>query len=86
MWVETTVRYQAFFEFLKSGPSAPLEASRKNLAPLKVKFFIYCAILIKFEKEHLHMFTNDNDLWIGIPLPNGVPYYLLVFYKISLDS
>ena len=36
------------------GPPPPL--------PLKiVKFFIYGAILLKFEKEHLQVFTN-NDL------------------------
>ena len=63
-----------FFEFLKSGPSAPLGAPRKNLAPPKVKFFIYCPILIKFKTKHFHMFTNDNwdiNLWIGAPLPHG---------------
>ena len=62
------------FEFLKSGPSAVLGAPRKNLGPPKVNFFIYCPILIKFEKQHFHMFTNDNwdiHLLIGAPLPPG---------------
>ena len=35
-----------------------------HLAPLppppKVKLFIYGAILLKFETEHIHMFANDN--------------------------
>ena len=31
------------------------------LPPPKVKFFIYGAILLKFETEHFHVFTN-NDL------------------------
>ena len=26
----------------------------------KFKFFIYGAILLKFETEHFHMFTNNN--------------------------
>ena len=30
-------------------------------SPLKkVKFFSYCAILMKFETQHFHMFTNNN--------------------------
>ena len=28
--------------------------------PLKVKFFIYCEISMKFKAQHLYMFTNDN--------------------------
>ena len=37
----------------------------------KVKFFIYCAIFMKFE-THCHMFTNNSynrNLWSGVPLP-----------------
>ena len=32
-----------------------------SLPPQKFKFFIYRAILLKFEIEHFHVFTN-NDL------------------------
>ena len=28
--------------------------------PLKVKFFIYGAVLWKFETKHCYMFTNNN--------------------------
>ena len=43
--------------------------------PPRVKFFIYCVILMKFE-THFHMFTNNNgdiNLWIGAPLPPVSP-------------
>ena len=38
-------------------PGAPLP-----LPPLlkKVKFFIYCVILIAFETQYFHMFTKNN--------------------------
>ena len=42
----------------------------------KVKFFIYCAILIKFETQYFHMFTKNNwdrNLWIEAPLPPEGP-------------
>ena len=45
----------------------------------KVKFFIYGAILLKLETQHLHMFTNNNwdkNLWLGgllAPPPNATP-------------
>ena len=30
------------------------------LPPCEVKFFTYGMILLKFETEHFHMFTNSN--------------------------
>ena len=53
--------------FTPRGPFFPL--------PLKkVKFFIHCAILMKFEKQNFHIFTNNNwdkNVSIGAPLPPG---------------
>ena len=58
------------------------EPSQENLTshptPLlkKVKFFIYCAIVIKFETQHFHMFTKTNwnrNLWMETPYPPGAP-------------
>ena len=40
----------------------PITLHPLPLPPLKiVKFFIYGVILLKFETEHFHVFTN-NDL------------------------
>ena len=42
----------------------------------KVKFFIYGAILMKFETQHLYMFTDNNwdwNLWIAAALPCREP-------------
>ena len=37
------------------APGRPLPPLLKN-----VKFFIYGAIMLKFETQHFHMFTNNN--------------------------
>ena len=31
--------------------------------PQKVKFYIYGAILLKFEMEHFHVITNNDLAW-----------------------
>ena len=43
----------------------------------KVKFFIYCAIFIKFETQHFEMFINKLRLKFIIegPLAPGVPLF-----------
>ena len=41
-----------------------------------VKFIIYDAILLKFESEHFHMFTNNDfaqNLYMEVPLPSPPP-------------
>ena len=51
----------------------------KEFGPPKVKFFIYCLILMKFEMQPFHMLTNnswDKNLWIRAPslsAPLGTP-------------
>ena len=37
----------------------PLGPPEKKFAPKKVKFFIFCAILMKFETKHFNIFTNN---------------------------
>ena len=63
------VRAKLLSIFLKSGPSCPIN-------PPKFKFFIYCMILLKFEIQYFHIFTNNNgdkNLWIEAPLPPQGP-------------
>ena len=57
VWVGTTVLYETFFLqiFEIRAPLTPC-----SLNPPKVKFFISCVILLKFETEHFHMLTNNN--------------------------
>ena len=50
---------------MKSGNSAPLGTPKKNFAPPKVKFFIYCPILKKFE-------TNSNVQTIYSPTSRSI--------------
>ena len=50
----------------------------------KVKFFIYDAILLKFE-THFHTFTNanwDKNLEMGVPCPPSHPPLLKVKFFI----
>ena len=76
VWVCITVLHEAFSNF---SNRVPLSSSGKGAPgggfnPPTVKFFIYRAILMKFEKQYFHMFTNNNwgiNLLIGAPLPYG---------------
>ena len=50
----------------------------------KVKFFIYCAILMKFEIQHFYMLSNNNwdrYLWLGAPNPGFPPPHFLKKFK-----
>ena len=50
-------------------PSPP--TPRRGMG-VKVKFFIYDAILLKFETQYFDMFANDNwdsNLWMEVTLP-----------------
>ena len=38
----------------------PFQIPPSPLKPTMVKFFIYCAVLMKFETQHIHMLTNNN--------------------------
>ena len=51
---------------------SPFSLPKPPIPLKKVKFFIYGAILLKFETEHFYMNTNNNldlNLEKGFPLP-----------------
>ena len=53
---------EEFYIFVGGGRGAS-QGPLPSLPPIplrKAKFFIYGAILLKFEIEYFHMFTNNN--------------------------
>ena len=45
----------------RGGEGEFMNSPLLGLSPLKkVKFFIYGAILLKFDTKHFHMFANNN--------------------------
>ena len=55
------------------------------LPPQEVKFFTYGVILLKFETQHFHMFTNGNFfIYIAILMKFGIEQFY-VYNNNNLD-
>ena len=55
-------------------------------SPSKLKFFIYVANLLKLEKEHFHIFTNNNWDWNLDMVVSFSQFFIFRAFLIKFES